>query len=123
MRDVNSLAETRTEGVLAWGLGETIEIRTVLAHVASLLVKVDELAEGADDVNILASPSDAQLGALVKTVVQDFERFEDVTPVLALVVETLVKHIHDFVEVRRAESVLSVLLAIGACWREQTCCR
>jgi hypothetical protein len=82
-----------------------IEGRTILANITTLLIEVDELAESADDVDVLASPCDTQLGALVKTVVENLEGFQDVAPVLALVVEALVEHVHDFVEIRRAEKI------------------
>lgn len=38
----------------------------------------------------------------METVVEDLQRFKDVTPVLALVVQSLIQHIHNFVEVCRA---------------------
>jgi hypothetical protein len=97
--------------------------RTVLANIATLLVEVDELAESADDVDVLASPCDTQFGALVKAVVEDLEGFQDMAPVLALVVEALVEHVHDFVEIRRAGKIASVLAVCGAAWMLQTCCR
>jgi hypothetical protein len=88
--------------------------RTVLANITTLLVEVDELAESTDNVDVLTSPCDTQLGALVKAVVEDLEGFQDVAPVLALVVETLVEHVHDFVEIRRAGKTESVLAACEA---------
>ena len=94
-----------------------------MTDIAALLIKVDEFAEGSDNVDVLPSPCDAQLGALVKAVVENFERLQDVTPVLALVVEALVEHIHDFIEIRRAEGVVSVLVAGEALCNVQTCCR
>jgi len=94
-----------------------------LANITAFLVKVDELAESADDVDVLASPCDTQLGALVEAVVEDLERLQDVAPVLALVVEALVEHVHDFVEIRRAEKMMSVLSAGIRRWKLQTCCR
>ena len=94
-----------------------------MANIAAFFVKVNEFAEGADDVDVLASPCDTQLGALVEAVIKDLERFQDVAPVLALVVEALVEHVHDFVEIRRAEKMLSVLGAAIEWWTLQTCCR
>jgi hypothetical protein len=35
----------------------------------------------------------------VQTVVEHLERLENVTPVLALVIQSLVEHVHDLVEV------------------------
>lgn len=124
MREVNSLAETRTNEAGQYGLGGgALATRTVLTNITTLLVKINELAEGADDVDVLASPCDAQLGALVKAVVENFERFQDMAPVLALVIEALVEHVHDFVEIRRAEDMVSVLIAGEARCELQTCCR
>lgn len=62
-----------------------------------------ELAQSLDNVDVLARPSYHQLGTLMKTVIQDLERFQDVAPVLALIVETLVDHIHDLVELVRTK--------------------
>jgi hypothetical protein len=104
------------------GGGGTLGTRTILANITTLLIKINELAEGADNVDVFTSPCDAQLGALVKAVVENFERFQDVAPVLALVVEALVEHIHDFVEIRRAEGIVSVLIAAEARYNVQTCC-
>ncbi len=39
----------------------------------------------------------------MQTVVGNLERLEDVPPVLALVVEPLVDHVHDFVELGRPD--------------------
>lgn len=72
---------------------------TILPNVTTVLVDVLEFAEGLDDVDVLASPGDYELGALVQAVIEDLERLEDVSPVLALVVESLVNHVHDVVEV------------------------
>lgn len=57
-----------------------------------------ELAEGLDDEDVLARPCNDHLGALVQTVIQDLQGLEDVSPVLSLVIETLIYHIHDFVK-------------------------
>lgn len=44
----------------------------------------------------------------MKTVVEDFESFEDVAPVLSLVVEPFIEHVHDVVKVTRsAEKLVS----------------
>lgn len=104
-------------------LGGVLGTRTVLTNITTLLIKINELAEGTDNVDVLTSPCDAQLGALVKAVVENFERFQDMAPVLALVVEALVEHIHDFVEISRAEGIVSVLVAAEALCDLQTCCR
>jgi hypothetical protein len=123
IREVSSLAETRTAKRRQYGLSKRVGRRTVLANITALLVKVDEFAERADDVDVLTSPCDAQLGALVEAVVKDLERLQDVAPILALVVEALVEHVHDFVEIRRAEKRASVLSAGRGGWKLQTCCR
>jgi hypothetical protein len=94
-----------------------------LANITTLFVEVDELAESTDNVDVFTSPCDTQLRTLVKAVVEDFEGFQDVAPVLALVVETLVEHVHDFVEIRRAGKTVSVLATCEAAWMVQTCCR
>ena len=43
----------------------------------------------------------------METVVEDLQRFKDVTPVLALVVQSLIQHIHNFVEICRAAAELN----------------
>lgn len=39
----------------------------------------------------------------MEAVVQNLERLQDVAPILPFVVEPLIEHVHDFVEVIRAE--------------------
>jgi len=90
---------------------------TVLADIAPLLVDVLELAQGLDDVDVLARPRDDQLGALVQAVVEHLEGLEHVAPILALVVQALIEHVHDLVEVGRAGAAVSAASAAdaGAC--------
>jgi hypothetical protein len=57
-----------------------------------------EFAEGLDDEDVLACPCDDHLGALVEAVIQDLQGLEDVAPVLPFVVEALIYHVHDLVE-------------------------
>lgn len=76
--------------------------RTACANIAPLLIKVDELAQRLDDVDILPRPGDDQLTAFVQTIVQHLQALEHVPPVLALVVEAFVEHVHDLVEVGAA---------------------
>lgn len=38
----------------------------------------------------------------MEAVVQDFQGFEDVAPVLALVIQSLIQHVHNLVEICRA---------------------
>jgi hypothetical protein len=71
---------------------------TVLANVSALLIDIHELAKGLDDIQILLRPGDHELGALVEAVVQYLQCFQDMSPVLALVVQPLVEHVHDLVE-------------------------
>jgi hypothetical protein len=49
----------------------------------------------------------------VQTVVEHLERFQDMTPVLALVIQSLVQHIHDLVEVGRAGAAVSAASEFG----------
>jgi hypothetical protein len=69
-----------------------------LADIATVFVNILELSQRLDNVDALASPRNNELRAFVQTVVEDLESLQDVSPVLALVVETLVDHIHDIVE-------------------------
>lgn len=66
---------------------------------------MNEFPQRLDDVDVLPRPRDDKLAALVQAVVQHFQTLEHVAPILALVVEALVEHIHDFVEVRRTVPV------------------
>ena len=63
---------------------------TVLTNIATILIGILELSQCLDDVDVLARPCHNQLGAFVQTVVEDLERFQDVAPVLSLVVQSLV---------------------------------
>jgi hypothetical protein len=72
---------------------------TVLSNVTAILINVLELAKGLDDVDVLARPGHDKLRAFVQTVIEDLEGLEDVAPVLALIVEALVDHVHDVVKV------------------------
>lgn len=75
---------------------------TARADIASLFIQVYELPQRLNNVNVLARPRDDQLAALVQAVIQDLQTLEHVPPVLALVVEALVEHVHDLVEVGAA---------------------
>jgi hypothetical protein len=80
---------------------------TILTNIATVFINVLELPQGLDDEEILPRPSNNQLRPLVQAVVEDLERFEYVAPVLALVIESLVEHIHHLVEVGRAIEAVS----------------
>lgn len=75
---------------------------TILTDVATIFINVLELAKGLDDVEALAGPGDNELRALVQAVIENLESLEDVSPILSLVVQALVEHVHDFVELSRA---------------------
>ena len=49
----------------------------------------------------------------MQAVVEHLERLEDVTPVLSLVVQSLVEHIHDLIEVGRARAAVSAACPRG----------
>jgi hypothetical protein len=74
---------------------------TIQANISALFVDVLELPQGLDDEDVLHGPGDDQFRALVEAVVQDLESLQDVAPVLPLVVQTLVQHVHDLVELGR----------------------
>jgi hypothetical protein len=76
--------------------------RTARANIASLFIEVYELPQRLDNIDVLARPRHNQLAALVQAVIQDLQALEHVPPVLALVVEALVEHVHDLVEVGAA---------------------
>jgi hypothetical protein len=71
---------------------------TVLPNISAIFIDVLELPESLDDVDILARPGNDEFGAFVEAVVEDFERFKDMTPILALVVQSLVENVHYLVE-------------------------
>lgn len=66
-----------------WGW---VGVITILTNIAALLIDILEFAEGLDDVDALASPSDDKLRALMQAVIEHLEGLENVAPVLSLVV-------------------------------------
>lgn len=80
---------------------------TILSNIATVFINVLELPQSLDDEEILPRPSYDQLRPFVQAVVEDLERFEYVAPVLALIIESLVEHIHHLVEVGRAIEAVS----------------
>jgi len=80
---------------------------TILSNIAAVFINVLELSQGFDDEEILPRPSYNELRPLVQAVIEDLERFEYVAPVFALIIESLVKHIHHLVEVGRAIEAVS----------------
>lgn len=95
---------------VSWQLHFKIQLHschTVLTNIATVFVNVLELAESLDDVKALAGPGDDELGALVQAVVEDLESLEDVSPILSLIVQALVEHVHNLVEFGRAISAAS----------------
>ena len=75
---------------------------TACADIATLLVKIYEFPQRLDDVDVLAGPGDHQLTALVQAIIQHLQTLEHVPPVLALVIEALVEHVHNLVEIGAA---------------------
>lgn len=71
-----------------------------------------ELSQSLDDIDIFACPRYDQLGTLMQAVVQNFQALQHVSPILALVVEALIEHVHNFVEVGRA---VATKLLVSAC--------
>jgi hypothetical protein len=71
---------------------------TVLADVPAILIDVLELAQRLDNEYVLFGPGNDQLCPFVQAVIRDLKRLQNVPPVFALVIEPLVDHIHDFVE-------------------------
>lgn len=55
-----------------------------------------------DDVNVLPRPGNDKLRTLVQAIIEDLQRFQNVAPVLSLVIESLVQNVHDLVESARA---------------------
>ncbi len=64
--------------------------QTILTNIATLLVDVLELAQGFNDIDALPSPRNDQFGTLMKTVVKHLQSLEYVSPILTLVVQSLV---------------------------------
>ena len=59
---------------------------TILTNIAALFIDILKFAEGLDDIDALASPSDDKLGTLVQAVIKYLQGLQDMTPVLSLVV-------------------------------------
>jgi hypothetical protein len=87
--------------------GSCLAQPTILTDIAALLVDVLKLAQRLDDVNVLARPCYDQLRALVQAVVEHLERFQNMAPILALVVQPFVEHVHDLIKVCRAGAAVS----------------
>lgn len=75
---------------------------TILPHIPPIIIDMLKLPQRFDDKQVLPRPGNNQLRALMQAVIQHLERLQHVAPVLALVVQALVEHVHDFVELRRA---------------------
>jgi hypothetical protein len=75
---------------------------TVLTHVPALFVNILELAQGLDNVDIFSGPGNDEFRSFVKTVIQNFQRLKNVTPVLAFIVQSFVEHVHYLVKIARA---------------------
>ena len=95
IRAVSSFAATRTGFQLVGGAEgsqrESVESKlTILADISPFLIGVLELPQSFDDVHILSSPRNNPLGTLVEAVVENLQGFEDVTPVLSFIVQSLV---------------------------------
>lgn len=86
---------------------------TVLTNITTIFVNIDEFPQRFDNVNVLPGPCNDKFRALVETVVQNFERLEDVSPVLALVIQTLIEHVHDLVEIAGTALRKSSTIDIG----------
>jgi hypothetical protein len=89
-------------------------IHTIHALVLSFLVDVLELAQSLDDVDVVLGPYDNMLGAFVQAVVQHFESLQHVSPILALVVQPFVEHVHDLEEIRSSETCSRVSSGLTA---------
>jgi hypothetical protein len=108
MSDVSSLDATRTgievSKTSACRASAGQQKPTILPNVTTILVNILELAQCLYHEEILLRPGNHQLRAFVETVIQNLESLQDVSPVLALVVQSLIDHIHDFVELGRPEA-------------------
>ena len=118
MREVSSLADTRTTFVSYALSAADIPRLTILPNISTFLVNVDEFSQGLDDVNVLARPGHHQFRALVQTVIENFEGLKDVSPIFALVVQALVEHVHNLVEIAGTRRRLAKLRSAGG---ELTC--
>jgi hypothetical protein len=122
MSAVNSLADTRTV-VVSYNVYLPISgALTILANISAFLINVLEFAQGLDDVYVLPRPRNNQLGAFVETVIQDLESLKYVSPVLSFIVESLIQHVHDFVEFIRPRLVRRVLLIKGGSYELYVIC-
>lgn len=72
---------------------------TACANISAVLVDVNELAQSLDDVDVLPCPCYDQFRTFVQAVIQNFQALKYVPPVLALVVQSLIEHVHYFVKV------------------------
>lgn len=60
---------------------------------------MSELPQRLDDIEVLSAPENAILATEANKIVQNGQRLSHVSPVLALVVQPLVQHVHDLEEV------------------------
>src|SRR5213080_328654 len=89
--------------------------RTVLANISSILINVDELSQCLYNIDILPRPSYHQLGTFVETVIEDFKSFQNVPPVFALIIKSLIQHIHNLIKVVRSiELAAHVIIMVEA---------
>lgn len=95
---MSSLAATRTRKGQVESKKTPHEGHTILPNITSLLVNILKLPQCLDDINALARPCDDQLRSLMETVVQHLQSLQDVSPVLAFVVQALIDHVHNLVE-------------------------
>ena len=105
-RAVSSFAATRTRNHKSVPKSHPKIVRsqrlTVLANIPSVLIDILKLTEGLDDVDILPGPRHNHLRSLVETIVQNFQRFENMSPVLSLIIQPFVQHVHNLVEIAMA---------------------
>lgn len=82
-------------------------VLTILADVSSILIHILEFPQCLDDIEVLSRPGDDELRTLMQTVIENFEGFENVAPILALVVESLIDNVHNIIKVVRSAAYQS----------------
>lgn len=95
---MSSLAATRTiprQRLLSISQGK----HTILSLITSLLINILKLPERLNDVDIVLRPDNNMFRTLMETVIQHLQRFEYMAPILPLIVQPLIQHIHNFEEI------------------------
>lgn len=73
-------------------------MHTIVSDISAIVVDMLELAKSLNDEEVLARPGDDHFGSLMEDVIKHFQRLEHMSPILSLIIEALVNHVHDLVK-------------------------